>query len=191
MPRRRALVVSLPLLVAACAAKGAPDGYTNVETGELPDAAPSASGDDASFDGGSVSSLGDATTTPPVLTPDAACATVSAEAKTEALPVDIVWMVDNSVSMAPAVAQVRAGLNAFAQSIGAKSLDYKVIMLSLRDAATTITVSGSTRYPVCIAPPLSGDSNCGNGPRFFQSNIDIKSTQPLEQFLGTMDHTKG
>src|SRR5439155_12721567 len=95
------------------------------------------------------------------------------------------------VSMAPAVAQVRAGLNAFAQSIGAKSLDYKVIMLSLRDAATTITVSGSTRYPVCIAPPLSGDSNCGNGPRFFQSNIDIKSTQPLEQFLGTMDQTKG
>src|SRR5438445_334285 len=37
----------------------------------------------------------------------------------------------------------------------------------------------------------NGDAACGDGPRFFQSSIDIKSTQPLEQFLGTLGQTTG
>jgi hypothetical protein len=86
---------------------------------------------------------------------------------------------------------VQAGLNTFASLIAAKSLDYKVIMLSLRSKTSPITVGGATRYPVCVPPPLAGDAACGNGPRFFQSNVDIKSTQPLEQFLGTLDQTAG
>jgi len=122
---------------------------------------------------------------------DSACATASAVAKTELLPVDIIWMVDNSASMAPAVAEVKAGLNNFAALIAAKSLDYKVIMLSIKSKTSPITVAGSTRYPVCIPPPLAGDADCGNGPRFFQSSVDIKSTQPLEQFIGTLDQTDG
>jgi hypothetical protein len=100
-------------------------------------------------------------------------------------------MVDNSVSMKPAVDEVTAGLNAFAQLIAAKNLDYKVIMLSLRSKTNPVIISGSQRYAVCIPPPLAGDANCGNGPRFFQSSIDIKSTQPLEQFLGTLGQTNG
>lgn len=122
---------------------------------------------------------------------DSACATATAVAKTEILPVDIIWMVDNSASMEPAVAEIKAGLNAFASLIAAKMLDYKVIMLALRSKTSPITVSGSTRYPVCIPPPLAGDDNCGNGPRFFHAAVDIKSTQPLEQFLGTLDQTDG
>lgn len=122
---------------------------------------------------------------------DAACAKATAEAKTEILPVDIIWVVDNSSSMEPAVVQLKAGLNAFAALIAAKKLDYKVIMLALRSKTSPIAVSGSTRYPVCIPAPLAGDDNCGNGPRFFHSAVDIKSTQPLEQFLGTLDQTEG
>jgi len=125
------------------------------------------------------------------LTADAACATSVSEAQVELLPVDIIWMVDNSASMQPAVAEVKAGLNAFASIISAKKLDYKVIMLALRSKTSPITVAGSIRYPVCIPPPLAGDDNCGNGPRFFHSHVDIKSTQPLEQFLGTLDQTEG
>lgn len=125
------------------------------------------------------------------VTIDAACASSVSEAKVEVLPVDIIWMVDNSASMQPAVAEVKAGLNAFASLISAKKLDYKVIMLSLRSKTSPITVAGSTRYPICIPPPLAGDDNCGNGPRFFHSHVDIKSTQPLEQFLGTLDQTEG
>jgi hypothetical protein len=123
--------------------------------------------------------------------PDAACATALEEATTRQFPVDIVWMVDNSSSMAPAVAEVKQGLNAFAGRIAGSMLDYRVIVLSLRDRESPITVSGSTRYPVCIPPPLAGDDNCGDGERFFQSSVDLRSTQPLEQFLGTLGQTAG
>ncbi len=111
-----------------------------------------------------------------------ACTGVTAEATLEALPVDIIWMVDNSNSMQPAIAEVKAGLNDFAALIAASSLDYKVIMLSKR---------GTGDLDICIPEPLAGDAACGNGPLFFQSNIDVLSTQPLEQFLGTLGQTNG
>lgn len=107
---------------------------------------------------------------------------MSAEATLESLPVDIIWMVDNSSSMEPSIAQVKQGMNDFAALIAASSLDYKVILLSKR---------GTGDLDICIPQPLAGDASCGNGPRFFQSNIDILSTQPLEQFLGTLGQTNG
>ena len=125
------------------------------------------------------------------LNPDAACASTSVAATVERLPVDIIWMVDNSVSMAPAVDEVTAGLNTFAGTIAASGLDYRVIMLSLRSPTNPVTVRGRNRYAVCIPEPLAGDPSCGDGPRFFQSSIDVLSTQPLEQFLGTLGQTAG
>ncbi len=113
------------------------------------------------------------------------CAATAVEAARERLPVDIIWIVDNSSSMAPAVAEVQAGLNAFANLIDAKGIDYKVVMLSKRGSTPT-----SNRHPICIPPPL-GTADCGNGPRFFHASMDVKSTQPLEQFLGTLDQTAG
>lgn len=110
------------------------------------------------------------------------CVGVTEEAVLEHLPVDIIWMVDNSSSMEPAVAEVKAGLNDFAALISASNLDYKVILLSKR---------GTSDLSVCIPQPLAGDDACGNGPRFFHSSIDVLSTQPLEQFLGTLGQTAG
>jgi len=133
--------------------------------------------------------------TPDASTEDAAdggfasCAGTAIEATREKLPVDIVFMVDNSASMAPAVAEVQAGINAFAAFIGGRGLDYRVIMLSLRGSTPT-TVGGSTRYPICVPPPLGGAS-CGNGPLFFHAPMDVYSTQTFEQLLGTMDQTQG
>lgn len=124
------------------------------------------------------------------LPPDAACATATAEAEVERLPVDIIWVVDNSVSMQPAIDQVTAGLNDFAALIAASGLDYRVIMLSLRGAGE-LRVGGRSRYGVCIPEPLAGDASCGDGPRFFQVNVDIHSTQPIEQILGTLGQTSG
>jgi len=91
-------------------------------------------------------------------------------------------MVDNSNSMDLAIAEVKQGLNAFADLISASNLDYKVILLSDR---------GSSQLSLCIPQPLAGDANCGNGPRFFHASVDILSTQPLEQFLGTLGQTSG
>ena len=143
-----------------------------------------------------------APTTPPTdfVVPDASppdagdggfktCASVAVEAKREALPVDIIWVVDNSSSMAPAVEEVQAGLNAFATLVGSKGIDYKVLMLSLRGAAA-VQIGGKTRYPVCVPPPL-GAADCGNTTLFFHAAIDVQSTQPLEQILGSLDQTQG
>jgi hypothetical protein len=204
----------LPVLVLpafavpwACAASNEGSSSSSVTTGGQ-----AGSGGETSGSGGSIFSSGgsggnagsggslfdvdggfimDASSEEPPISADAACAATASEATVEKLPVDIIWMVDNSSSMQPAVAAVRSGLNAFAALIASKNLDYKVIMLSLRDPATQITFNGGTRYPVCIPQPLAGDANCGNGPRFFQSSLDIYSTQPLEQFLGTLGQTTG
>jgi hypothetical protein len=106
------------------------------------------------------------------------------------LPVDIIWVVDNSASMAPSVTQLVDGINDFASQIGNMSFDYRVIMLSLQGTGT-MTIDGKTRYPVCVPPPLAGDSACGDGPRFFDADVDVKSTQPLEQLLGTLGQATG
>ena len=116
---------------------------------------------------------------------DAACATASSMAEVSLRPVDIIWMVDNSTSMEPAIREVQAGLNDFASRVGTTGLDYRVIMLSLQGT------SASDRYPVCIPPPLAGDGSCGDGDRFFHVSVDIRSTQPVEQFLGTLAQTSG
>ena len=118
---------------------------------------------------------------------DATCVAQSVEASVELAPVDIIWMVDNSVSMAPAIMQVQAGLNDFAMLIDGRSLDYRVIMLSLRGMGET----GTGLYRVCIPAPLAGDDACGDGARFFHIDVDVRSTQPLEQFLGTLGQTAG
>ncbi len=130
-------------------------------------------------------------TGPTPLDPDAACASASSVATVERQPVDIIWVVDNSVSMEPAIREVTAGLNAFANRVGMRGLDYRVVMLSYRSRTNPVTVAGGQRYGVCIPMPLAGDNNCGNGARFFQSSIDIRSTQPLEQLLGSLGQTEG
>lgn len=126
-----------------------------------------------------------------VLAPDAACSTTAVEAQVERQPVDIIWVVDNSISMAPAIDQVIRGLNAFAGLVGSRGLDYRVVMLSLRNVQRNVMVPEGRRYAVCIPTPLAGDDRCGNGERFLHSSVDVRSTQPLEQLLGTLGQTMG
>jgi hypothetical protein len=179
------------VFAAACAAanESPPDGDTTAASGSGASGGSSASssgvaeGGGPSLDGGTPGDGG--------LDPDAACATTVQGAVVEKLPVDIVWVVDNSSSMQPAIAAIQAGLNDFATLVDGKGLDYRVIMLSLRSPTSPISVGGSTRYPICIPQPLAGDDGCGDGPRFLHSSVDIRSTQPLEQVLGTLGQTAG
>lgn len=122
---------------------------------------------------------------PLIIDPDAACASASAPAMVERLPVDIIWVVDNSSSMAPAIAQVRAGINAFADQLFASGLDYRMILLSLREPR-----GGGTYHTICIDPPLAGPA-CGDGERFFHIDVNIGSTKPIEQILGTLAQLDG
>jgi hypothetical protein len=127
---------------------------------------------------------------PSVFDPDAACAATTETAKVEYQPVDIIWVVDNSISMKPAIDAVTAGINDFANLIAGKSFDYHIIVLSLRSATNPVTISGAQYYGVCVPPPLAATA-CGNASRFFQSSVNIHSTQPLEQILGTLGQTTG
>jgi hypothetical protein len=120
---------------------------------------------------------------PTIIDPDAACASATSPAVVERLPVDIIWVVDNSTSMAPAIEEVRRGMNAFADQLFASGLDYRLILLSLRTTTTG-------RYAICVDPPLAGPG-CADGERFFQIDVDIRSTQPIEQILGTLAQTAG
>jgi len=127
----------------------------------------------------------------PPFDPNAACATATANAQVASRPVDIVWVIDNSSSMEPAITAVQQGLNAFSQLVASKMLDYRIVMLSLRSKSNPTMVGGDNRWGVCVPPPLAGGNDCENGPRFFHSSADIRSTQPLEQFLGTLGQTAG
>ena len=110
------------------------------------------------------------------LDPDAACVATTVGADVERAPVDIIWMVDNSISMEPAIREVTRGLNDFAARIASSGIDYRVILLALRGMGR-VSFEGSPRYAVCIPEPLAGDASCGNGERFFHSSVDIRSTR--------------
>jgi hypothetical protein len=145
--------------------------------------------------GGGSPDLSQPQTPPPDLggafDPDAACAVATQTAQVEKLPVDIIWVIDNSSSMSPAISAVQSGLNSFASLVDGKMLDYRIVMLSLRNKTNAVQVGGDDRYAICIPPPLSSGNNCDNGPRFFHSSIDVRSVQPLEQLLGTLGQTTG
>jgi hypothetical protein len=136
--------------------------------------------------------VSDASAWDSALGPDAACVGTMAQGVLERRPVDIVWVVDNSVSMAPAIDQVIAGLNTFAARVGTRGIDYRVVLLSLRGATREVRLAdGTRRYALCIPRPLAGDDRCGNGPRFLHGSMDVRSTQPLEQLLGSLMQTQG
>ncbi|MBK8999112.1 MAG: hypothetical protein IPM35_25600 [Myxococcales bacterium] len=113
---------------------------------------------------------------PPDAGPDDACAAVTASATMP--PVDVIWIIDQSCSMATEIAQVKANVNGnFANIIAASGLDYRVIMFA-NYAYPTVA------RQVCVLPPL-GAATCGqnNPPKFFQVNRSIESTDSLSLFM--------
>lgn len=173
---RRRFLLPLVALVAAGCSRGTDHGVLDAGTDTGPV--------DAGYD----------SFRPPVdlgpLDPDAACASSMAPAVVVRKPVDIIFVVDNSSSMQPAIDEVQMGLDAFTALIAAGDLDYRVIVVSKRGHGA-FTSGGSTRYAVCVPPPLSSDTNCADGPRFFQESLDVRSTQGFEQVMGALDETVG
>lgn len=78
------------------------------------------------------------------------CATTTAEALPTVLPADIIWVVDNSLSMEEEVAAVSSNLNRFATFITDSGIDAQVVMISNDDPTV-----GDGKYHVCVPPPLS------------------------------------
>lgn len=99
--------------------------------------------------------------------PDAACAAKTAKATVISRPIDVIFLVDTSGTMAPVINAVVANIDVnFAAIIGASGLDYRVIVISKHGTAAN---SGA-----CFKSPLSL-TNCSpvpaapanNPPKFF------------------------
>jgi hypothetical protein len=81
---------------------------------------------------------------------DGVCVAIEATAASTVLPVDIIWIVDNSLSMQEEVELISANINAFASFIGGSGIDYRVVMIAYDDPTV-----GDGVYHVCVPPPLS------------------------------------
>ena len=112
------------------------------------------------------------------------CGEVYASASNRTLPVDIIWMVDNSTSMEDQTSQVESNLNNFANFIGSSGLDYEVVMLS-RSVDEVDPIFGITSYlSVCVPPPLSGSPGCPDtdSERYDHIPQTVDSNNALEIF---------
>ncbi len=99
-------------------------------------------------------------------------------------PVDIIFVLDNSSSMADSVAGIQSGLpSTFAPALDAAGVDYRIIVLS-RYGRTAL---GDSDFPLCIAAPL-GASDCSDPdnqplmhhpPRFYQFSAEVTSDNAL------------
>ncbi|WP_437828226.1 hypothetical protein [Sorangium sp. So ce1153] len=132
---------------------------------------------------GSTGNMGGA---PPV-TPDTACVATVAEATLTKLPVDIIFVIDNSASMANEIISVQNNINdSFAAIIGESGIDYRVIMIS---AHGTAQVDDS----ICVGAPLSSASCApavpeqpgNNPPVFYHYSHEIRSNDALCVLLGS------
>jgi hypothetical protein len=118
------------------------------------------------------------------------CVGVSSEATLEQLPVDIIFVVDNSDGMGTNIFAVQDNINEnFASLIAASGVDYRVILISEHgqaqgDEAICIgaPLSSATCDPV---PPMPGQ----NPPIFFHYSLPVSSHDTLCSLLESFDGT--
>lgn len=119
-----------------------------------------------------------------------ACAAVAQQASPTLRPIDVIFAIDNSASMADEIVEVEQRIDAdFARIMQASGLDYRVILVS-RYGDVNVPV-GKSEHPVCVGAPL-GSSDCQhaasapliNSPRFFQFSADVGSHDAWCVLLG-------
>ena len=118
-----------------------------------------------------------------------ACATARSEAELVREPIDIVVLLDNSLSMVDEARSVEATLNVnFASRLEDSGVDYRLILISRHRANDTLL--GATA--VCIDPPLGGGGPCPSarpsfGARFFHYSTEVGSSDSFDVLLGSYD----
>jgi hypothetical protein len=121
-----------------------------------------------------------------------ACAVSSVVLREPRRPIDIILVLDNSVSMAGEVEAVERNINThFARILEDSGADYRVIMIS-RHRTGDRTRLDDAKTAVCITEPLSTLADCpasapGQNERFFQYSIDVDSHDSLALLLATYD----
>ena len=105
-------------------------------------------------------------------------------------PIDVILVLDNSVSMEGELTAVERNINThFANILEASGTDYRVILIS-RHRNAERTRSDDAKTSICITQPLSTLEDCpasapGLSGRFFHYSTDIDSHDSLAQLLAT------
>ena len=93
--------------------------------------------------------------------------------QTSSAPVDIIFAVDQSVSMTDKIEAVRTYLNDFAAFVAAEALDFHVVLVATR-------YKGENK--ICVKPPLATE-NCGDTGQFMQLEIQVGSHDALNHIM--------
>jgi hypothetical protein len=128
------------------------------------------------------------------------CVATGAEAEVGREPADIVWLVDNSCSMAVEAVAVQTNMNRFAQQLVDNGIDVNLVLISSANTAyqmnaacppddilcaITMLVSAFTDFGVCIGAPF-GSGMCPNdslAPNFLHLPYPVGSTNGLQMAL--------
>jgi hypothetical protein len=132
--------------------------------------------------------------------PTGECAATAAEAVVGREPADIVWIVDNSCSMAIEAVAVQTNMNRFAQKLVDSGIDVNLVLISSANTAyqmnaacppddlacaITMLVSAFVDFGVCIGAPF-GSGMCPNDskpPNFLHLPYPVGSTNGLQMAL--------
>ena len=203
---RKSLAILVGVMVwTACSADPAADGTTR--------GGRSGSGGNDGFgnaaSGGTAGSIPDGQTTgrpdqaPPVAGSGPIgdeCIATGAEAEVGREPADIVWLVDNSCSMAVEAVAVQTNMNRFAQQLVDNGIDVHLVLISSANTgyqmnaacppddfvcAIGMIVSAFTDFGVCIGAPF-GSGMCPNdslAPNFLHLPNMVGSTDGLQMAL--------
>lgn len=116
-----------------------------------------------------------------------ACEATRAEAEVISEPVDVIVLLDNSISMIDEARSMEQNLNvSFASILEQSGIDYRVILISKhRDNDSLL---GATS--VCISSPLGAAAQCPTpqpafGARFFHYSVSVGSNDSLTTLLDT------
>jgi hypothetical protein len=155
-----------------------PDSVASIDTSESRPAAPEP---DAPLDGADAGS------------PDASVglAPPGCDGPFERVPVDLVFIVDNSGSMSEETERFEQALPSFVALLDGDEVDYRIILLS-RHRRDERSASAEASTSVCVAAPLSELAACPSarpalGPRFFQYSIKMDDDDSLQRVLQALD----
>ncbi|MBN2343862.1 MAG: hypothetical protein JXX29_04375 [Deltaproteobacteria bacterium] len=103
----------------------------------------------------------------------------------EQRPVDFIMVVDNSLSMAGHIANVRANLQNLSTKLAQEAIDYHLVLISKKGSAEGIFSTN-----ICIQEPMAGP-DCSDSEHFTHIDQEIGSWDSFEHLLDCNDGAEG
>ena len=119
-----------------------------------------------------------------------ACTSVHETATPGRGPADVIFVMDNTPSMEDEIADVRANMNTFSQTVADEGLDLHIIVISCLPGDCG---SHDTWHGICVEPPVGAVDGCNEGgpyddtnlPSYLHVSVPVPSTQGLAKVIET------